>query len=507
MSIVGETYRRPEIVLPDTSCAQFIEDVARATPDRLAIIDGVRKWTYRELVEATKRASGVLARSGLGYGDRILISLPTSADYFIWSFAALMRGGVIVPVYENAPPNEFFRRLVQSDARLAVVSEVDVRVSQIGHGATIVGTDAYRNHNVLTTAAAPATPDSCAFLFYSSGSTGQPKAIPLTHRNILAGRLLFAQATVLAENDILVHFLPPVHIYGWMAVTAALGVGATVVLHRRYDFDAIVGDIERYGATAIFGVPRLIIDLEQLATARIKLVSTLRFVNTGSAPLAAEIMADVVQRTGVMITGGYGLSEAAPTSHAAVDRPDLVDLTSVGYPTSLTKVRLIDPSDPERPAASGIAGELAIAGPQIATSYLNPDGSIDKSAWTPDGWFRTGDLVEFDDLKRLRIVGRLKSLIKYNGYSIVPAELESVLASHPEVRDCAVLGRPDPLAGEIPVAFIVARSQTAVSAEDLAIHVRNAVSAQRSPREFIFVNSIPRSDAGKVIASELLART
>lgn len=506
MTLSGETYSRAPILLPETSCAAFLVETASHAPEKIAFIDNELKWSFRDLLNAANIAASALKAAGVGHGDRVIVSLPTSVDYFVWVFATLFLGAVVVPVYENAPPSEFTGRVKQSGSRHAVVSNADSRQTDAASGIQFIAADAFKNFEGNTFGPVSVATNDIAFLFYSSGSTGEPKAIPLTHRNILAGRLTFAQATLLSERDVLVHFLPPVHVYGWMAITAALGAGATVVLHRRYDLDAIVNDVERFRATAIFGVPRLIVDLTQLPAERVKSIVSLRFVNTGSAPLAAEIMVEMNQRTGILVTCGYGLTEAAPTSHATVDRPELIDLATVGCPTSLITVKLINPSDPERPIAAGEAGELAIAGPQVAHGYLRPDGTLDRSAWLKDGFFRTGDLVEIDRIGRLRIVGRLKSLIKYNGYSIVPAELESILASHPGVRDCAVLGRPDPVAGEIPIAFVVAKSVKHVTTDDLLTHVRNSVSAQRSPREIIFVDAIPRSEAGKVVASELLAR-
>ncbi len=345
-----------------------------------------------------------------------------------------------------------------------------------------------------------------AFLPFSSGSTGEPKAIVLTHRNVTASRVLFGAATGMNAASVLVHFIPLTHVYGWMAAGAAWAAGGTVVLHRRYEFAQVVADVKRYQATALFGVSQTIIDLAQAETSLAANLRSLRFVNTGSAPLAPEFLRDVGERFGVLVTTGYGLTEAAPVAHSTPEQPDLVDHLSVGYPVANTRVRLVDPDDRERPAAAGQAGELIVQGPQVADGYLMPDGRLDRAAWLPGDWFCTGDLVEHDARGRLRIVGRLKNVLKYKGYSVFPPELEALIAQHPDVRDCVVLGRPDPVAGEIPTAFVVAKDAAGRSPEAILQFVRARVAPQKRIRDVVFVEEIPRSPAGKVLAGELLQK-
>lgn len=458
------------------------------------------------------RARSVLADHAVGAGDRIALSLDTTPQFLIWALAALERGAAVVPVYSSAPPAEFADRCAIGKVAAAVVED-DALPRRQREFAGVTGTPILLAESAWQQGAPrpPATGgkasgDDLAFLHFSSGTTGEPKVIPLTHKNILAGRLLFAQATCLDDRSVLVHFLPLVHIYGWMAATVALAAGGTVILHRRYDFDALVRDTEAYRATAIFGLPQAILDFAAQDGSIRPRIETLRFLNTGSAPLAPEIMRAVVVRYGLTVTTGYGLTEAAPVSHTSVDRPDLIDPITVGYPVANTEIRLVDPADSSKSAPSAGPGELLVAGPQVAHGYLEADGTLVRTAWIGDRWLRTGDLVELDALGRLRIVGRLKNIVKYKGYSVVPGELEAILAQHPAVADCAVVGRPDPVAGEVPTAFVVRRAGSRVGPDELINFVRARVAPQRRLRAVVIVDKIPRSGAGKILTEQLLAQ-
>jgi acyl-CoA synthetase (AMP-forming)/AMP-acid ligase II len=179
----------------------------------------------------------------------------------------------------------------------------------------------------------------------------------------------------------------------------------------------------------------------------------------------------------------------------------------VGFDTADTDLHLVDPDDPGRVVDPGEAGELVVSGPQVSLGYLNADGRLDRASWLTNGGFRTGDLVERDSLGRFRIVGRLKNIIKYKGYSVAPAELEALLGGHPDILDCAVVGRADAEVGEIPTAFIVLRRDHRLSSDDIIAFVRERVAPQRRIRDVVFVAEIPRSGAGKVLTRELLGQT
>ena len=504
-------YARAPIVLPDESAAAFVRHAARTHDDRPALIFADRVLSYRDLAAEVDAATWVMAAAGLARGQRLGISLANTPAYVAWMLAALDLGVVAVPIADSAPAIELRAKatIAAIEALVVDMALADRRRAELASMPRPPRLLVAGGEMATLVARPPAPPvgaDDLAVMPFSSGTTGEPKPILLSQRNVLAARLMFAQATGLDAGSALVHFLPLAHVYGWMALTAALGVGATVVLHARYDFDRLAADVERHGVNAVFAVSQTVIDIERADAATIHRLRSLRWVNTGSAPLAPAIMRAAAAKGGFAITTGYGLTEAAPVAHSAVERPDLIDVETVGFAVAGTELRLIDPDDPARPLAAGAAGELTVAGPQVSLGYLRPDGRLDRGAWLANGAFRTGDLVETDALGRLRIVGRIKNIIKYKGYSIAPAELEALLGGHPDVRDCAVIGEADAEAGEIPTAFVVARHEPAPSADELIAYVRERVAPQRRVRKVIFVDRIPRSGAGKVLTGELLAQ-
>lgn len=494
--------------LPSGRCSDFLSLVANATPDKVALRHKGQEWTYAKLAQDVRRARSLL-QAHCKAGDNVALMLGNNPAYVIWALAAYDLGLVVVPLYVNAPMPEIVQRCcfcrpavaIVEDQRFREIASASPAIAGAFFAATVYSTG--QDERRTARGEGPRN-DERALMGFSSGSTGQPKAIPLTHANLIAGRVLFQHAALIRPDDVSVHFLPLTHIYGWMAATAVLGAGGTLVLHERYDFDDVMRSLAQWEGSILFGVPQTILDLEQHGEKVRTPLAGLRYVNTGSAPLAPEIMREVSRRLDLVITTGYGLTEAAPLSHSPVFAPELIDTSMVGYPVPNTTVRLIDPENPDGHGQDLPQGELIVSGPQVAQGYLLADGAYDRTAWLPGGFFRTGDLVERDPLGRLRIVGRLKNIIKYKGYSIAPAELENMLAQHEAVIDCAVLGLPDRTAGEIPVAYVVRRSGSALSAEDLLAFMRTRVAAQKSIRAVHFVSEIPRSNAGKVLAKELI---
>ena len=315
-------YARPPVALPQDSCADFLSKLLPSCGERTALMFGDRSLSYCELAAIVASFRQRLSKVGLAKGSRLAVAMPTSPEQIALMLAAFHLGVIVVPFYDSAPAAEIRAKCV---AAAVDALAVDATAAE-GHKDTLAGLAGapflLKIADVEPVGdprggemSATVRPDDLAFMPFSSGSTGEPKLILLSHRNVLASRLLFAEATHLASSSVLVHFLPLAHVYGWMALTAALGRGAKVVLHQRYDFDHIAADIARHKATAIFAVSQVILDLSRADDKAARQISSLKWINTGAAPLAPAIIEEVATRYGLPITTGYGLTEAAPVAH------------------------------------------------------------------------------------------------------------------------------------------------------------------------------------------------
>jgi acyl-CoA synthetase (AMP-forming)/AMP-acid ligase II len=341
----------------------------------------------------------------------------------------------------------------------------------------------------------PVGPDDVVALPYSSGTTGLAKGVMLTHKNLVANVAQTLGAIPSAPDERLMAVLPFFHIYGMQCMmNCGLGAGATVVTLPRFDLEQFLRAHQDYRITRSFVAPPIV-----LALAKHRLVdsfdlSHLRLVNSGAAPLKAELAAECGKRLGCDVIQGYGMTELSPVSHltpAGWFRPG-----SVGITAPSTQTRIADPvTGADRD--TGEEGEVWVRGPQVMKGYLN---NPEATAATVDeeAWLHTGDLGYMDADGHLYVVDRLKELIKYKGFQVPPAELEAVLLRHPDVVDAAVIGLPDDEAGEIPVGYVVLRP-TAASPEEIMRFVAGEVAHYKQIRRLEVIDAIPKSAAGKIL--------
>ena len=384
------------------------------------------------------------------------------------AFGAMAAGGAVTGIPPSATDREVAAQIEASGASVLVtVPEFADRAP----GALVIGPDLL----ALPTGDVPPPPDpdALALLPFSSGTTGLPKGVRLTHRNLSAAIEQIQLALGLTERDVVLALPPFCHVMGFVVTLAApLAAGATVVTATRFD----LADIDRYGVTVLAVPPPL---MAALARSERDLPS-LELIVSGGAPLGAPLQEAVAARfPHAVVAQGYGMTETA----VAISGPDHRRPTppgSVGKPMAGTEVKLVD-------------GELWVRGPQVMAGYLNAEPH--------DGWLRTGDLARIDADGTLFIVDRIKELIKVNALQVAPAELEALLLTHPLVADAAVTGRPDPRTGEVPVAFVVGTADPdaliAWLAERVAPHKRLAAVH--------LVDAIPRTPSGKIIRRALAA--
>jgi long-chain acyl-CoA synthetase len=348
--------------------------------------------------------------------------------------------------------------------------------------------------------------ETLAALPYSSGTTGLPKGVMLSHFNLVANVFQFIgpHATAMNHEMVTLCFLPLYHIYGLNVVlNPVLTLGATLVLMPRFNASQVTSLICEQHVTMMPTVPPALNALCQAAEAgQFPKHHSLHWVKSGAAPLAPELARRFTSLTGVLVCQGYGMTEASPVTHVGYLDPDLYRPESIGQPLAHTDCRVLGENSDE--VANGQAGELVMRGPQFMLGYWKEPQAT--AAVLHDGWYWSGDVVSRDADDFYYVLDRRKEMIKYKGFSIAPAEIEGVLLEHPAVRDCGVIGRQDACAGEVPVAFVVLRDGTVASdktKESLCGFVADRLTHYKQPRDVRFVDAIPKTASGKILRREL----
>jgi acyl-CoA synthetase (AMP-forming)/AMP-acid ligase II len=508
----------PDIPIPDAPLTEFVLRHAERLADKPALIDGPagRTITYGRLAEAIARTAAGLWDRGFRKGAVLAIYAPNCPEYAVAFHAAASLGGITTTVNPMFTVDELRHQLDEAGADWLLTTPALMEKAREAAARTGVreifvfgnapGAAPFADL-FLTAGSAPGIPidpsvDLVALPF-SSGTTGLPKGVMLTHANLAANVAQIAACEDVSEADTLIGVLPFFHIYGLtMLMNFALSTGATVVTVPRFELEPFLQIMEAHAVTYAYLAPPIVLALaKQPAVDRYDL-SRLRGILSGGAPLGAEVAVACRERLGCVVKQGYGLTEASPVTHLDSADPDRVKADSIGLllPNTLAKV-----VDPESGAELGpeARGEVWIRGPQVMKGYLNrPDATAEMI--TSDGWLRTGDLGFVDTDGHFTIVDRLKELIKVKGYQVAPAELEAILLSHPAVADAAVIPSPEEAAGEVPKAFVVARGD--ISGDDLLAFVAARVAPYKRIRRIAFVDQIPKSPSGKILRRILVER-
>ena len=505
-----------------TSCRKHGEKTALVDPS------SGRRLSYAEYGDTVERLARGLVAAGVKPGDVIAIFLANSWEFCIAYHAATLAGGVPTLLNPTYREREVRHQLANSDATLLITDGINIdgialsglpklrRVfctRQQGSGA-----DRFAELLEPVSATLPAPDKSSnqalAALPYSSGTTGLPKGVMLSHYNLVANiyQLLGPGAVRLTATDNILCFLPLYHIYGLnVMLNPGLQVGATVVLMPRFNVEQLTALLIEESITMMPLVPPAMNALCLAAEAgQFPKDHRVQWVKSGAAPLAPDLPRRFTALTGILVRQGYGMTEASPVTHAGYLEPELYHPDSIGHPLAQTECRVIGTENLAADAESvveaptGTPGELVMRGPQIMRGYWKePDAT---AAVLRDGWYWSGDVVTRDSEGFYRVVDRRKEMIKYKGFPVAPAEVEAVLLEHPAVRECGVVGRPDNAAGEIPVAFVALREGFASCKkmeEELSAFVAERLSGYKQPREVHFVEIVPKTASGKILRREL----
>jgi acyl-CoA synthetase (AMP-forming)/AMP-acid ligase II len=513
-------FRAPEppLTIPEVPLTPFLLERVAARPDKPAFIDGPsgRTMTGREWADAVRETAAGLARRGFQKGDVFAIYSPNLPEYAVAFHAVTLLGGVITTVNPLYTVHELGRQLADAGAlyivtvpscvpkavqaaRASLVREVFVFGD--AEGATPFAS--LRETGAEPPAVAIDPRRDLVVLPYSSGTTGLPKGVMLTHHNIVSNIVQSAAVLPLSGRDTMLGLLPFFHIYG-MTVIMNLGLhqGATVVTMPRFDLEACLETLQNFGITFAPVVPPIVLALAKNPVVDRYRLDRLRTLYSGAAPLRENVAMSASARVGCQVLQGYGLTETSPVAHAVRATAYGLETVGVGQPVPNTEVKVIDVATGAE-LGPNEEGEICVRGPQVMRGYLHqPEATA--AMLDAEGWLHTGDVGFAAEDGSFFIVDRLKELIKYKGMQIAPAELEAVLLEHPAVADAAVIPLPHDEAGQVPKAFVVLKGDA--TAEQIMDHVAARVAPFKKVRQLEVISQIPRSPSGKILRRVLVER-
>ena len=503
-----------------TTLHRMVLEAAARSGDRPALIDGPTGMTvsYRLLAERVQGVAAGLAARGFRPGDVLALwapNLPLGAGVALGARAA---GGTVTGVSPAATGRELTAQLADAGASVLVTVPSQAPVARTAAAAAgvrelVVLGEADGATPILDLLAAgaaapvPGPPDldpslAVGLLPYSSGTTGLPKGVLLTHANLVTSIRQVEAGLRVTERDVLLAVPPFSHIMGFLVTLAVpLCAGATVVTMPRFDPGQFLELLERRRVTVLIGAPPMFQVLLQHPRAAAADLGALELLVCGGAPLAAAAQRALATRLpGAIVGQAWGLTETT-VGLSMPDRDAGSVPGTVGRIVPGTELRVVDP-DSGRDLGPGEPGELLARGPQVMAGYLGrPEATA--AMVDPDGWLRTGDLGLVDGDGNVVIVDRLKELIKVSGHQVAPAELEALLATHPAVADAAVLRRDDPARGEVPVAVVVPRPGTDPDPDELLAWVAERVAPYKRLHAVRFADAIPRTPSGKLLRRAL----
>lgn len=509
----------------DTPIHEAVLGRAAEFGDTVALIDGTNgaALTYAQLDGFHRRIAAALAEAGLRKGDVLALHSPNTIAYPAVFYGATRAGASVTTVHPLATAEEFAKQLGDSGARWIVT--VSPLLEAARRAAELVGgiqeifvCDRAEGHRSVQDMAASTAPEpqitfdpaeDVAALPYSSGTTGTPKGVMLTHRSIATNLEQLKPFVPTGPGDRILAVLPFFHIYGLTALmNAPLRCGSTVVVLPRFDLAQFLSVIEKHRITGLFVAPPIVLALAKHPAVDQHDLSSLEYLISAAAPLDATLASACADRLGLPVRQAYGMTELSPGTHVVPLSAEHPPPGAVGKLLPSTEMRIVSLEDPGKDADTGTDGEILIRGPQVMKGYLGrPEATAEMI--DADGWVHTGDIGRIDADGWLFVVDRVKELIKYKGYQVAPAELEALLLSHEHLADAAVIGVYDEEGNEVPKAYLVrgaSAASEALTAEDVMAYVAERVAPYKKVRRAEFIAAVPRATSGKILRRELRDR-
>jgi len=507
---------------PNHSLYQNLLEVASKIPERIAVVDGKKSYSYNDIITDSNKLAFFLYNSGIEKEDTVAILLNNSYNFIISLFACFQVGAKVTLLNPRLSEKDISSNFIDSDA-IALITQSELKekfaTAIKNHAFNIkiitnsyVSNESKENDYVLIDSILQkndyytedqSNSKSIALLLYTGGTTGLPKAVMLSHYNLLANSIQFNSALDKIEREpeksVVLGILPFYHSFGLMAcVFSPLFKGSKIVVLPKFDPKKVWETIIKEKVTELYAVPTMYValTLEKIPSKNL----SLKICVSGGAPLPIELGEKFYKLTGVKICEGYGLTECSPVTH--LNPPDSPKLGSIGIPLPDTKAKIIDPETEQNIVIEGEIGELVIKGPQVMMGYYKK-GIESIKTFTSDGWLRTGDLASIDDEGFFFIVDRLKEVIISGGLKIYPREVEELVFKIPGVAYTALIGILDEYYGEVGKLYVVTKEGYNITKEQIIEFLKNKVATYKIPKEIEFVDSLPLSGPGKIAKREL----
>ncbi|WP_392532379.1 AMP-binding protein [Nostoc sp. C117] len=506
-----------DIFIPDRPLTEFVLDRAVELADKPAFIEGLtnRTVSYGQLASSIAKVASNLAARGFSKGDVLAIYSPNLPEYAIAFYAVATLGGITTTVNPSYTTQELAYQLNDAGAKyLLTIPELLEQALEAVAQSKIEEVFVFGEANGATSfslllegeAKVPSiqfTPEAdLVGLFYSSGTTGLPKGVMYTHQTFLANFHQFQHCEPMSEADTLIGVLPFFHAYGMNMLNYSLACGATIVTMPHFELEIFLNLMEKHKITRIYVAPPIVLALATQPIVDKYNLSSLRAITSGAAPLNPNLIQQCQKRfSNCVVKEVYGSTETLMCM-GSLDERDKIKPGSVGQCIRNIECQIID-VDTGQSLNYNQLGELWIRGSQLMKGYWNnPEATA--NAIDSEGWFHTGDIAYIDEDGYFYIVDRIKDLIKCNGYSIAPAELEAVLLSHPAIADACVIPVEHASSGQIPKAFVVLKDKSKATPEEIIEFTVAKVAPYKRIRQLEFIEQIPKSPAGKILRRLLI---
>jgi long-chain acyl-CoA synthetase len=537
-------YVPQQLPLPKMSMIGCFEESVKRRPEQAAVYYFDHSISYQELDDMAEAFAVLLAEWGVGKGDRVAVCMQNNPQFLIAQYGAWKRGAIMVPLNPMFKEKELEYHLNDSGAKVlicleslyAAVAKQVVAKTMVEHVVTtheadllpkgmkesiILLENSDKQQFAETTDMIEAvqkrlkrkapreevTPEDIAYLVYTSGTTGLPKGAISLHKNIAFNAEVYRTWMQLGDEDCVLGVAPLFHITGIVGHIAVAGIaGIPLVLFHRFDVKEMLRLVEKWRPTFTIGSITVYIALMNYPDAEKVDLSSLKKCYSGGAPIAPSITERFMEKFGIYIHNGYGLTESnSPTHVVPLGARAPVDLESgalsVGIPAPNCEVKLVDLADPSKEVAPGETGEFAVRGPMIFAGYWNKPNETEKAFH--DGWFLTGDVVKMDEKGWFYVVDRKKDMIIASGFKVWPRDVEDVLYQHLAVKEAAVVGVPHPYRGETVRAYVSLKEGFEVTEEELIQFCKERMADYKYPREIVFLNELPKTATGKFLRRQL----